>query len=170
MTLPMLELRYVVMGVFVLLSCLPLLSALWFKMSPVSYPPYYPPDIERIGGWMKQSELTMSDVPSAVAWYGNCKCVWLTDNQDSFFEINDDIKPINGLYLTFQAMDFRLMTDCFHGGKNSWGNFVLNVYENQKQPIPPDFPLHFGPNGSVRPISGLFLTDLERWKSAPAGQ
>jgi hypothetical protein len=170
MTLRAEELRYVVMGVFVLLSCLPLVSALWMKTSPVSYPPYYPPDIERIGGWMKESELTMSDVPWAMAWYGSRRCVWLTDDQDSFFEINDDVKPINGLYLTFHAMDFRLITDCLHGAKNSWANFVLNIYENPKQPVPLDFPLHFGPSGSARPISGLFLTDVERWKSTPAAQ
>jgi hypothetical protein len=67
-------------------------------------------------------------------------------------------------------MDFRLITDCLHGAKNSWADFILNLYENQKQPIPLDFPLHFGATGSVRPISGLFLTDVERWKTVPAVQ
>ena len=38
--------------------------------SPVANPPYYPPDIQKISGWMKDDELMMSDVPAAVAWYG----------------------------------------------------------------------------------------------------
>ncbi|MGH7941314.1 MAG: hypothetical protein ACREFR_09610 [Limisphaerales bacterium] len=165
MTLRAAELRYVVMGIFVLLSCLPLLSSLWFKASPVSYPPYYPPDLQRIGGWMKESELTMSDVPWAVAWYGNRQCVWLTDNQNSFYQINDFLKPVNGLFLTLKAMDFRLVTDCFQSGKNSWGRFYLNVLTNK--PIPPEFPLQHGAGGSIL-ISGMFLSDMVRWNSGTA--
>ena len=171
MTLPAVELRYVVMSIFVLLSCLPLLSALWFKPpTPISYPPYYPPDHKQISSWMKESDLTMSDVPWAVAWYGNRQCVWLTEDLDSFFEINDYIKPVNGLYLTEQAENFRLMADCLHSGENSWGKFIFNLYSGQKKPIPPNFPLQYGATGSARLISGLFLSDMVRWKSAPAAQ
>jgi hypothetical protein len=163
MTLSAKELRYAVMGIFILLSCLPLVSALWFRSSPVSYPPYYPPDIVRTAGWMKESELTMSDVPWAVAWYGNRQCVWLTDDaQDSFFELNDYIKPVNGLYLTMRTMDGRLLTDCFRSGKDSWGNFVMNALA--KQQIPPKFPLRHAPSGSAAVDSGMFLTDVDRWK------
>ena len=52
----------------------------------VAYPPYYPPNIQKIADWMKPDELMMSDVPWAVAWYGNRPSVWLTLNtQDRFF-------------------------------------------------------------------------------------
>jgi len=163
MKFPIRELRYVVIGVFILLSCLPLLSALWFRTSPVSFPPYYPPDIERAAGWMKENELTMSDVPWAMAWYGNRQCVWLTDDaQDSFFEINDYLKPISGLYLTMDTLNGRLLTDGFRSGKNSWGNFVVNALA--KSQIPPGFPLRHAPSGSAAIESGMFLTDLDRWK------
>lgn len=168
MNFPVRELRYVVMGVFILLSGLPLLSMLWFRSSPVSYPPYYPPDIERIAGWMKQGELTMSDVPWAVAWYGDRQCVWLTDDaQDSFFELNDYLKPVNALYLTTRTMDSRLLTDCFRSGKDSWGNFVVNALA--KQQIPTTFPLRHAPTGSAAVESGMFLTDVDRWKLGTAG-
>lgn len=166
MSLPATELRYVVITAFVLLSSLPLLSALWYRTSPVSYPPYFPPDIERTSAWMKESELTMSDVPWAVAWYGNRQCVWLTvDAQDSFFELNDYIKSVNALYLTTRTMDGRLLTDCFRSGKNSWGNFIVNVLA--KQQIPPGFPLRHAPSGSAAVESGMFLTDVDRWKLTP---
>lgn len=163
MTLPMRELRYAVMGAFILLSCLPLVSALWYKSTPISYPPYFPPDIERTAGWMKESELTMSDVPWAVAWYGNRQCVWLTDDaQDSFFELNDYMKPVNALYLTMRTMDDRLLTDCFRSGKDSWGAFVMDALA--KQQIPTNFPLRHSPSGSASVESGMFLTDVDRWK------
>jgi hypothetical protein len=163
MKLPALELRYVVLGIFIAVCCLPLLFALWFKTSPVSYPPYYPPDIEKEAAWMKNDELMMSDVPWAVAWYGQRQCVWLTDDaQDEFFAINDYVKPVSGLYLTMQTMDDKLVSNCFRGGNASWGRFVLDALT--KNQIPANFPLHHSPSGSASISSGLFLTDAERWK------
>ena len=161
---PARELRYVVMGVFILLSSLPLFSALWFKpKTPISFPPYYPPDIERASNWMKDSELVMSDVPWAVAWYGNRQSVWLTDNaQDSFFELNDYMKPVSALYLSRLTTDSRLMTDCVAPGTNSWGYFVMNAIANQKLPV--HFPLRHAPSGSATIASGIFLTDVDRWQ------
>lgn len=163
MTFAAAELRYVVMGIFTLLSCLPLILALWLKTSPIAYPPYYPPDIQRAAEWMKESELTMSDVPWAMAWYGNRQCVWLTDDaQDSFFELNDYIKPVSALYLTMRTMDSRLLTDCYRSGKDSWGSFVLDAMA--KQQIPTNFPLRHAPSGAAAIESGMFLTDVDRWK------
>jgi hypothetical protein len=91
MKLPVPQLRYAVIAVFAALSCLPMIFTLLSpKVSPVVYPPYYPPDIQQTAGWMKENELMMSDVPWAVAWYGQRQCVWLTLNaQDDFFAIND---------------------------------------------------------------------------------
>lgn len=163
MKLPAPELRYVVIGIFVALCCLPLFFAMWFKSSPVVYPPYYPPDLEKAAGWMKPNELTMSDTPWAMAWYGQRQCVWLTgDAQDEFFAFNDYVKPVSALYLSMRTMDGRLISDCFRSGKNSWGRFVADaVTRNQ---IPKDFPLQRSPSGSAALTSGLFLTDAERWK------
>ena len=54
----------------------------------------------------------MSDVPWAVAWYGQRQCVWLTLNaQDDFFAINDYLKPVQALYLTPETMDAKLASD-----------------------------------------------------------
>ena len=79
MPLPFLQLRYVVIGIFSLVACLPMVFVfLPPKTSPVAYPPYYPPAIQTVAGWLKENELAMSDVPWAVAWYGQRQCVWLT--------------------------------------------------------------------------------------------
>jgi Dolichyl-phosphate-mannose-protein mannosyltransferase len=163
MKLPATELRYVVIGIFITLCCLPLFFAIWFKTSPVAYPPNYPPDIEKQVAWIKPNELIMSDVPWAVAWYGQRQCVWLTiDSQDEFFSLNDYIKPVNALYLTLQTMDGRLVTDCFRSGKASWGHFAMDA--TTRNQIPTNFPLHHSPSGLAALSSGLFLTDAERWR------
>ena len=89
---------------------------------------------------MKENELMMSDVPWAVAWYGQRQCVWLTLNaQDDFFAINDYMKPVQALYLTPETMDGKFVSDWVRGGEHSWGSFVRSgVLQNQ---IPPGFPL-----------------------------
>ncbi|HUE36001.1 MAG TPA: glycosyltransferase family 39 protein [Candidatus Acidoferrum sp.] len=163
MDLPMREIRYFIIGVFVALCCLPLALSLWVRSVPIQYPPYYPPDIQKIAGWMRPNELTMSDVPWAVAWYGNRQSVWFTqDDHDDFYAINDYIKPVSGLYLSMNTMDGRLVTDCFRSGPNSWGAFVLEALSRNN--TPKGFPLAHAPSGSAAISSGLFLTDADRWK------
>jgi hypothetical protein len=105
----------------------------------------------------------MSDVPWAVAWYGNRQCIWLSLNaQDDFFAINDYLKPVSALYLTTETMDGRFVTDWIRTGELSWGSFAIEaVVQNQ---IPPRFPLRVAPGGFLP--SRLYLTDRERWKLA----
>jgi hypothetical protein len=164
MALPVRELRYLVETVFVGLCCAPMIFALLPpNIGPVVYPPYYPPEIQQAAGWMKEDELMMSDVPWAVAWYGQRQCVWLTLNtQDDFYAIND-MKPVQALYLTPRTMDGKLLSDMGLGVENSWGDFIANALV-QKQ-IPQGFPLRYTPSGPAAIESGLFLTDWERWKT-----
>jgi hypothetical protein len=161
MNVPTPQVRYAVIGLLILLACQPLIATLLPpKISPVTYPPYYPPEIQKISGWMKPEELLMSDVPWAVAWYGGHQCTWTTVNsQYEFFALNDNlVKPVRGLYLTLGTLDSRLFSECLQGGVDSWGNFVLKtVAANQ---IPEQFPLRVAPYGL---LSGLFLTDRIRW-------
>jgi hypothetical protein len=161
------QLRYVVIAIFVVLSCLPMILISGFllpRVPPIIYPPYYPPEIQETAGWMKENELMMSDVPWAVAWYGRHQCIWLTVNaQDDFFAINDYLKPVQALYLTPGTMDGKLVSDFLHSGEHSWGSFiVLGVLQNQ---IPQGFPLRNSPTGFLP--DRLFLTDRERWKTTP---
>ena len=166
MKLPLPQLRYGIIGAFVLLSCFPLIGALSPpKASPVAFPPYYPPDIQKAANWMHDNELMMSDVPWAVAWYGQRQCVWQTLNtKDDFFAISDNIKTVQALYITLQAMDGKLVSDCVRSGEDSWGNFVLQaVSQNQ---IPQNFTLRCVPSGSAAIGSGLFIADRPRWRPA----
>ena len=110
------------------------------KTPPVTYPPYYPPDIQQTAGWMKEDELMMSDVPWAVAWYGQRQCVWLTLNaQDDFNAINDWMKPVLALYLTPETMDSRLVSDWVMTREYSWGS--LHSASGDAKPNPARFSL-----------------------------
>jgi hypothetical protein len=163
MILPLLLLRYAVVAGFVALCCLPLAFTLWSSARPVVYPPYYPPEIQQTANWMKPDELMMSDVPWAVAWYGDRQCVWNTlDAQSDFFAVNDYLKPVQALYLTPLTMDGKFVSDWVQTRDFSWGNFIVDtVIKNQ---FPPGFPLHFAPKGFLP--DRLFLTDRQRWEAA----
>jgi hypothetical protein len=162
--LPAFQLRYVVIAGFIFITCLPMRVLLGGKTSPVTYPPYFPPDIQQTAGWMNENELMMSDVPWAVAWYGQRQCVWLTLNaQDDFNAVNDWMKPVQALYLTPETMDGRFVSDWVKARDNSWGSFILEVMKQSQ--IPPGFPLRIAPKGFLP--ERLFLTDRERWKLAP---
>jgi hypothetical protein len=144
-------LRYLSVGLFVAVLWLPMLFAILSpKKSPVAYPPYRPDVIQNVSQILKENEMMMSDAPWAVAWYGDRQSVWLTLNatvdressrqwQESFFAINDILKPINGLYLTPRSLDARLQSQLLHVGEWSWADFIVGaLFRNQ---VPPTFPL-----------------------------
>ena len=156
------QVRLIVITLMVLASCQVFIANLLPpKSSPVAYPPYYPPEIQRVAGWLRPDELMMSDIPWAVAWYGRHQCVWTTLNTKyEFYQFNDYVKNVSGLYLTLNTLNQKLYSECLQGGADSWGNFVLkSVTVNQ---IPQQFPLKVAPAGLV---SGVFLTDRQRWVS-----
>jgi len=132
------------------------------RASPVAYPPYYPPDIQKLSTWMRSDELIMSDIPWAVAWYGDRPSIWLTTNaRKDFFAISDQIKHVSALYLTLSTMDGRLYSECVQGGANSWNHMVFRMLAANQ--LPEGFPLQVFPAFSLN--SGLFLTDRVRWET-----
>ncbi|HLH53878.1 MAG TPA: glycosyltransferase family 39 protein [Verrucomicrobiae bacterium] len=148
--LPFLQMRSVVISVFGSIACLPLiLTILPPKISPLVYPPYYPPSIQSAVGWTKEDELMMSDVPWAVAWYGQSQCISLSSNaRVEFFSINDYLKPISALYLTSQTVDRWTQS-------GDWGNLFLQTIrvlpgDNSKYPLHVALTLPQG--GSAPPI------------------
>lgn len=163
MTLPLVQLRYAVIAGFVVLGCLPLGFALFSsRLSPVVYPPYYPPQIQQSAGWMQPQELMMSDIPWAVAWYGDRQCIWLTlDAQDDFHAINA-VKPVQALYLSPQTMDGKFVSEWMQAAKRSWGSFLMQTLVDKR--VPDKFPLTKAPAGYLP--EQLFLTDKERWTIA----
>ena len=151
--------RQPIMAMVCLLASAPLIFAVLPPRSlPTAYPPYWPPGIQGVSKYMKEKELMMSDMPWAVAWYGQRQCCWLTLNPRSdFFKINDEMKPVQGLYLTLLTLDQKFLSDIVRD-KQSWGRFVRDLFWKGEPPA--GFPLRKSPGLSDR----LFLTDWERWK------
>ena len=163
MTLPFLWARRVVIGAFSVLITLPLIfSFLPPKVVPIAFPPYYPPDIQKVANWMGENELVMSDMPWAMAWYGDRQSVWLTYQvRGDFFQLTDYIKPVRGLYLTPVTLDAKLMTQlAARGGDSNWGEVIIPALTRDKLPqwfpLTRALPLHTLPGQ-------LFLSDWERW-------
>ncbi len=167
MDLPVRQLRYLITGVFCTLVCLPAIFKLVDSRTTISaYPPYYLPIIQKTSGWLKENELMMSDVPWAVAWYGQRQCLWLTLGlQTDFFSISDYQKPISAIYLTPVTMDSPFLTKWIHNSDFSWGSFVLE-YGILKKDLPRSFPLR-----KALPTwmpDHFVLMDYDRWNQTPA--
>jgi len=84
----------------------------------------------------------------------------LTLNAKSeFFAVNDDLKPVKGLYLTPVTMDAHFLSQWVRAGESGWGTFVLNPL--MKYPVPSYFPLRELAPGYLP--EQMFLTDWPRW-------
>jgi hypothetical protein len=151
------ELRLASVGLFTALACLPLLiklvpvamgMVLHFQLpqgEPIAYPPYYPPAVQAAGGWSSTNGLIMSDMPWAVAWYGQAQCVWLSlrvapnlrelrapQDQaarppEDFFSIHDYDKPVEALFLTgltLDKLDSHALMPIYATGEQSWGSLL----------------------------------------------
>lgn len=167
MDLPVRQLRYLIISVFCALVCLPAMFKLIDPRTTIAaYPPYHLPIIQKTSGWIKDNELMMSDIPWAVAWYGQRQCLWSTLGlQTDFFSISDYQKPISAIYLTPVTMDSRFLSQWVHNTDFSWGSFVLE-YGVLKKPLPSSFPLRKA-LATWMP-DHFILMDADRWNQAAA--
>ena len=163
MNLPFRGFRLVAIGVFSGIMSLPLVySFLPPQGSPLAYPPYHPMVIRQVSALMNENELLMSDVPWAVAWYGQRQCIWLSRSaEDDYFAVNDFLKPVRALYLTQITMDSRFASDWLAGNSLTWGRFVL-AFVVTKGKLESNFPLRHAHPGLLP--QQFFLTDRTRWK------
>jgi len=172
--LPFPPLKYGVAVLFVLLLGVPLLLGLLPpRGDPRVHPPYFPPLIQQFARWMQEDELMMSDMPWAVAWYGNRQCVWTPlrvrdpGGRNDFFALSDSRKPVRALYLTQLTLDAPFFSRMYvapgePGGRDlSWGRFVTESL--LKGNLPAGFPLKSAPAEYLR-NGHLLLTDRARWR------
>ena len=154
--------RGIVVGLFLLLACAPLLFALGrTPRSPMAYPPYHPQVIQERAGWLGERELMMSDMPWAVAWYGRRDCVWLPANVAEGFAAVHRVRPVSAIYLTALTLDQKLVSELIEGEDRAWGEFAADAVVRRE--IPDGFPLKFA-FAEGFPYQ-LFLADRERWKA-----
>lgn len=155
--------RIIVGGAWVVFS-LPLLTSI---LPPRSYPmvePAYRPDIVReVCQYVGPGELVMSDLPWAVAWYGDRRCLWLphsvrSENGEDFFAVYDFESPVAALYISPLTTETSLRQ---LGTRSSvWGWFYFDAL--MRGNLPMGFPLVHAYEGSAK-AGHLFLTDRRRW-------
>ena len=115
---------------------------------PMANPPYHPPRVQYVSSMPRESgedtigagDLLMSDIPWAVAWYGNQDCVWLTRNvEPDFYTLNDQFRPVSALYFTEATTDQRYLSRVFSPIESNWERFVL--FMQLEGDLPDEFPL-----------------------------
>jgi 4-amino-4-deoxy-L-arabinose transferase-like glycosyltransferase len=156
-----LGLHYGTVTLFVIVMSLPLVLTL-VPPRPLSFaPPYYPPRIQQVSRYVNERELLMSDIPWAVAWYGERQCVSLTMGWKKEFEdVSDFEKTVNGLYVSTRTTDARFFSTWFTHQNRGWGEFFVQAL--LKQEIPGRFPLKHSPEGLFT-YGELLLMDRDRW-------
>jgi hypothetical protein len=167
MALPDPRLQRLGAGLFAGVMCAPLLLELAGPPEQTPFSPYSPSRIQTTAAMMKPEELMMSDIPWAVAWYGERPCAWLTLDDAGTFEQMNKLKPVKAIYLTERTSDRPFLAQVLES-QRSWGRFLLKSLpklESQQGAVPSGFPLTKAP-ASYLPAQ-MFISDKVRWKATP---
>ena len=160
------EMRLAASTGLVVAASLPMaLSFLLPHPYPMANPPYHPPRVQYVSSMPRESgedtigagDLLMSDIPWAVAWYGNQDCVWLTRKvEPDFYTLNDQFRPVSALYFTEATTDQRYLSRVFSPIKSNWERFVLAM--QLEGDLPDEFPLQ-GVLNNFSPGQWLLFAD-----------
>jgi 4-amino-4-deoxy-L-arabinose transferase-like glycosyltransferase len=155
-------LRVAAIGLFVLANISPMiLRLLPPNPGPYPYPPYLAALTTEVGSWTEPDEIISSDMPWAMAWYGQRRCVWLPTTVEDFVELHDFWVPrgFSGLFLTPYAMDRPLFSGVIRGEYQAWATLIRSGQ------LPSRFPLD---KGTVLPPYNeqFFLSNRPLWQKA----
>jgi 4-amino-4-deoxy-L-arabinose transferase-like glycosyltransferase len=156
------EARGAVVALFVLVASAPLVMSLLVGHPPAPHTPYSPLGIQRVAQFMRPQEFMVSDIPAAVAWYGDRQCGWLPlDDEREFYQFNS-LKPIKAVYLTQRTTNSRFLSQMMLNPK-SWGHFVVECEGHGE--VPTGFPLTNAPLFLLP--DQMLLSDQARWRMPP---
>ena len=141
MNLPM-EMPIVRNGHFVLaitITALPMLLGLPKKLqmgmylkdhgAKMNYPPYHPPIIKLVSDTVEDHEVIVSDMPWAVAWYGDKKSLWIPRTVKQFDQLytyaDDRNEPLAGILLTPETTNQPLSRSLVQGEYAEWGPMII---------------------------------------------
>lgn len=101
----------------------------------VRWPPYLPPYIAVLNGWMQPNEIVATDMPWAVAWYAQRRALWLPETVQQFIEFNDYRTfggPVSGIYLTPISGGQNKVADVMQGEYKDWAQLILRTADVNK--------------------------------------
>jgi hypothetical protein len=154
--------RGAAVGGFIVVLSVPFVTSLLLGRGSAPNSPYSPLHVQRTARLVRPGEWMMSDIPGAVAWYGDRTCVWLTLDADREFLNVNRLKPVKGVFLTQRTTDEPFLSEMMLK-TNSWGHFVMECQAHGE--VPPGFPLTKAPAGFL-PYQ-IFLSDQPRWRMPP---
>ena len=152
-------LRIIFLCFLFLVSGTPMIMTILFgQPARIQWPPYVPPFIAVMEKWFQPEEVLCSDMPWAVAWYANRKCLLIPESVHAFDEISDYNtlgSPIVGLYLTPVSgnQDFLSL---MKGPFKDWGPVIMRTVNLSDFLLKSFTPL---------PVDGecILYADTERW-------
>jgi hypothetical protein len=161
------RLRRVAAMFFAVVMSAPLLLDLAGPRDYAPMSPYAPFRIQLTATMMHPDELMMSDIPWAVAWYGERPCAWLTLNDTGTFDQLDKLKAVQAIYLTQQTTDRPFLSQILDN-QHGWEHFMYDSLPESQWPratLPAGFPLtkallDYAP-------TQVFISDRVRWKTTP---
>ena len=148
--------------IFLLAGTPMLLTLLTGQTARIQWPPYVPPFISILQNWFQKEEILCSDMPWAVAWYAQRKCLLLPETVKAFNELSDYGtlgSPIVGLYLTpISGRDDFL--SLVKGENKEWGPVIMRTVNLNDFLLKSFTPL---------PIDGecILYADTDRWARKP---
>ncbi len=139
---------------------------------PFQYPPYFEPAISRLNAWIKDTEIIGSDMPWAVAWYGDRKSLWIPNKFSQLMGLSDNAKlpgTIGGVFLTPISRNAPLFTGVLKGEYSEYQQLIFGRADM------PFFPFHEGLLVMGDPSGYIFFSESRRWEkgdktAAPAGE
>ena len=128
-------LRRSVVGLFVGVNILPVLFTLLPPPPVPAYPPYDGGVVAAIGETFRENDLVATDIPWAVAWYGDRSAMLIPAEEKTYLYFNDNLRVFAGIYLT-TLRDWRWMEAL------STYSFWLSKYD-MMHPPPQGAPLQY---------------------------
>lgn len=146
--------------VFVGLIALPTAVGILSPQPRYPYPPYYPPFIAYATGLLAKDEAVCTDIPWAVAWYGDRTAILLPKSVDRFSELKGELFECSAVYLTTRSAELA-------GGQGMEASPLASWSALLKAKVPADFAFKQGIRFPPDSTDQVFLTSRELWSPPP---
>lgn len=125
----------------------------------VQWPPYVPPYIGLLNGWMGPQEVTASDMPWAIAWYADRRSILVPETVKTMTDLSDSNVlgyPIAALYMTPISGSENKFGDIMRGEYKDWAGVIQQNADLSK------FPFKWGTLALGIDKQCAFLSDHDR--------
>ncbi len=153
----------------VLLAGLALLGVMPRRHFVVVDPPYRPATIATACGWVPPGSLMMSDMPWAVAWYGNREALWMPlrikqEGREDFYQVHLSQRQVKAVLLSPLTSNGHFRDEFLSDPDRPWGLFYLDLLARGQ--LPEGFPLTFVESDLLK-AGYCLVTAAPWWRTSP---